>query len=220
MREILFRGKSYDGEWVEGAYYKQTEYYGDAFEAHYIISSSDELEDNMMIYDQVIPETVGQYTGLTDKNGKKIFEGDILSVTVRETIKECGVRKFTGNKIKTVWSVEYAERRSQGNGFYVFGKDRRFSLGLTKSVIYNANPEVIGNIHDNPELGEAVSEMEETKIFACDNGRSYRFPAQHCLFCDNCTHVLYDYTHGPYMWLCDIGEEDFRTCGKFKEEVE
>ena len=67
---------------------------------------------------------------------------------------------------------------------------------------------------------QAVIDMEETKIFACDNGRSYRFPAKHCLFCDNCTHVLYDYTHGPYMWLCDIGEEDFRTCGKFKEEVE
>lgn len=60
----------------------------------------------------------------------------------------------------------------------------------------------------------------ETKIFKCDNGRSYRLPANHCLFCDNCTHILYDYMHGPYAWICDLDEKDYRTCGKFKEEVE
>ena len=164
MREILFRGKCVDtGKWYEGQYinlhkttfcFAVSEQRERENEIHQIVF--DRMTDwdlpNEHLRVDVLPETVGQYTGLTDKNGKKIFEGDILSVTVREIVKECGIRKFTGNTIKTVWSVEYAERRSQGNGFYVFGKDRRFSLGLTKSVIYNVNPEVIGNIHDNPEL--------------------------------------------------------------------
>lgn len=149
MREILFRGKRVDnGEWAEGFLFQTQE--------RTYIAYAEQFDDDLFlspknIFIEVIPETVGQYTGLTDKNGKKIFEGYILSVTVREFVRECGVRKFTGKTKQTVWSVEYAERRTQGNGFYVFGKDRRFSLGLTKSVIYNASPEIIGNIHDNPE---------------------------------------------------------------------
>ena len=60
MREILFRAKRVDnGEWVEGAYYKQTEWYGDPCEYHYIITSKDELEDNMTIYHEILPETIG-----------------------------------------------------------------------------------------------------------------------------------------------------------------
>ena len=58
----------------------------------------------------------------------------------------------------------------------------------------------------------------ETRDFECDNGRVYRFPARHCAFCRYCTHVLYDYSHGPYLFLCDIGAKDYRTCGKFCEE--
>ena len=154
MREILFRAKSVDGDtWYYGHYVHQ-------YNADMIYLPDGVDREYGFDYYHIIPETVGQYTGLTDKNGKKIFDGDILSVTVREIIKECGIRKFTGKTIKTIWSVEYAERRSQGNGFYVFGKDRRFSLGLTQSVIYNASPEVIGNIHDNPEL---LKESEDTE---------------------------------------------------------
>ena len=152
MREILFRGKTADGKWIDGFLFQEV---GDCVVRWCITRTplcANDYSEIMGDYAEVIPETVGQYTGLTDKNGTKIFEGDVLSVTVREFVRECGVRKLTGKTIKTVWYVEYAERRSQGNGFYVFGKDRRFSLGLTKSVIYNASPEVIGNIHDNPEL--------------------------------------------------------------------
>lgn len=134
MREILFRGQTYNGDWVEGAYYKQTEYYGDDFEAHYIISSKDELEDNMMIVERVIPETVGQYTGLTDKNGTKIFEGDII------------IRAWNG--YPTIYRIIFDELLSAFIGevkpfgqFTTFDGDGEYF-------------EVIGNIHDNPGLLE------------------------------------------------------------------
>ena len=124
MREILFRGKDIKtGEWVEGAYYHQTEFYGDADDEHHIITSKDELEDNMMECYRVIPETVGQYTGLTDKNGTKIFEGDI-------------VRRYD--------NVERV--------FYDGGGFSPFAIPGWECTPDADKCEVVGNIHDNPEL--------------------------------------------------------------------
>ena len=80
-REILLRGKREDNkEWVYGYLVKSEDYifdYSERIDIPYVIPI-----DNFNLKDyreyRVIPETVSQYTGLTDKNGKKIFEGDIL----------------------------------------------------------------------------------------------------------------------------------------------
>jgi uncharacterized phage protein (TIGR01671 family) len=142
MREILFRGKRIDnGEWVEGAYYHQTEFYGDSFDGHYIITTTDELEDNMMDVCRVIPETVGQYTGLTDKNGTKIFEGDIV--------------KWSWD---TVFQVVYDDCylgfiAKEKTGYHICLDN----YGLNKI-------EVIGNVHDNPELLGGENNAKETSL--------------------------------------------------------
>ncbi len=140
MREILFRGKEIEtGEWVEGAYYHQTEFYGDKtwdadnpVDEHYIITSKDELEDNMMECYKVIPETVGQYTGLTDKNGTKIFEGDIVKLYLIDDI-ETGVIRYSENACR-----------------FMFYKNNIVGYGFDNTCIFK----IIGNIHDNPEILE------------------------------------------------------------------
>ena len=129
MRKKLFRGKRRDNsEWVEGAYYHQTEFYGDADDEHHIITSNDELEDNMMECYRVIPETVGQYTGLTDKNGTKIFEGDI----VKDCYGEVELCYYHEEKHRLIFDATHFIRELE--------------------VANVVECEVIGNIHDNPEL--------------------------------------------------------------------
>lgn len=144
MREILFRGKRIDSNgWVYG--HPVADIYGAKYP---IIIHSSEYNDGNNVdidYDFVISETVGQYTGLTDKNGKKIFEGDII--------------KSHGNDSYVIKYGEYIPRNyclaryydKPTIGFYAYDGERCFQLS-TNSRCY----EVIGNIHDNPELAEGL----------------------------------------------------------------
>lgn len=141
MREILFRGKRVDnGEWVLGYYCPCV--FGN-FPAEPAIIDADELKNGRWAPVKVLLETVRQYTGLTDKNGKKIFEGDI--------IKEWS--HWHKNLSATVSDI----------GCYLVVCDYLGSLYLKKntscgevstSLIRTSIVEVIGNIYDNPELLE------------------------------------------------------------------
>ena len=119
MREILFRGKRiYDGKWSESTYP-----YG-------------EIHGGTVTYDY-FPESVRQYTGLTDKNGKKIFEGDIIS-TPKYGIDNGNGHNFSG---KDKFVVGFAD-----GTYHLENKLRKFCLRPDSTC------EVIGNIFDNQEL--------------------------------------------------------------------
>ena len=129
MREILFRGQTrrkgqkvwmdgtpVDSNWVEG--------YGVCMgKGDFSVIYAGHPVEKFTVY----TDTVGQFTGLTDKNGKKIFEGDIVSYK-----DEFG-------------AIEYHE----GEAMFVVS----FDTWLTDfDHVYGKNLEVIGNIHDNPDL--------------------------------------------------------------------
>ena len=152
MREILFRGKTDKNEWVEGCLLYDEEN-NEAFIAEY-------FEDKAAYIRKVLPETVGQYTGLTDKNGKRIFEGDIISFKeevaeydyqnpilnfdtgrfrlpeIRKKENRVGVVKWYGDLLQ--YRVFF--NRNCGPSRFELG-DHRLEELL-----------VIGNVHDNPEI--------------------------------------------------------------------
>ena len=134
MRTIKFRGKSPSGEWLYGYLYK-----------HGITPPSNILcigpavlpwKDTVGVY-VVDPDTIGQYTGLTDKTGREIYEGDIILY----------------HGIKRVVEYEYAEfgLSMHKNGFPF--------EALCKLIEPMHHYKVIGNIHDNPELLEKGGEQ-------------------------------------------------------------
>ena len=125
MREILFRGKlkvdngeHKKGDWV----------FGD------LVRIKDGEKTSTMIYGfgEVDPSTVGQYTDLTDKNGKKIFEGDIVKFSYDEN-----------DENPTFCSIEWKSDRACFG--YLETADKMIEVD-------SLHCEVIGNIHDNPEL--------------------------------------------------------------------
>lgn len=138
MREILFRGKSLDfGDWLCG-YIRQ-------YESGKITIC--DFETKRLWF--VNTETVGQFTGLTDKNGKKIFEGDVVKFTDSPFGYSCtGVVCFNGGSfcIKyEYWKKEKLHRIGQ--------TDKWQDMGASGIITYQY--EILGNIHDNPELLEA-----------------------------------------------------------------
>lgn len=140
MREILFKGKrANNGEWIRGDSIttpfirRETQqniiYILDITKADYDCFE-DLVEDNGIF--EVDPETVCQYTGLTDKNGKQIFEGDII--------------QYNKKLFKVVWVSECAHFAAHPL------KECSWSPCMNIGTVKNA--EVIGNIFDNPDLLE------------------------------------------------------------------
>lgn len=151
-REILFRGKRKEnGKWVEG-YYQQRY---DAFEniQHLIFWAK---SSTVWEYAEVDPETACQYTGLTDKNGRKIFEGDIVAWRREDII-------LTGNYTYCFVGYRYGDElivRCLGSGFMLCGKNDGLpdvpnaNDKIDNYAFWNNHSflEVIGNLWDNPEL--------------------------------------------------------------------
>lgn len=152
-REILFRGKRIDnGEWVEGGYAENDGKAFIAIRTRYIPDTRDwdtaEYYENNPCYCltmiEVDPETVCQYTGLTDKNGRKIFEGDIVRDIFNASV--AGIVRY-GDYRNTFNDDEHGGHV----GFYIEWKKKRDLL--RKDLVYWVkNSEFIGNIFDNPEL--------------------------------------------------------------------
>ena len=136
MREILFRGKRISsGEWVIGGIMK-------TFHPNYDCKNEEDfLSQKPNCYcicannkDYFVEQaSIGQYTGLTDKNGKKIFEGDLLDCEDRICV------------------VSWHEKCGTWDCNFVRYKGKICSNGITP-VEWKYRAEVIGNIHDNPEL--------------------------------------------------------------------
>ena len=125
MREILFRGKRIDkNEWVEGD----------------LIHLPNGIAILANGYAYVIPETVGQYTGLKDKKGKMIFEGDIL------------IDKYSNEKFGFVGVVKYNENLTKFQ--IVSDKYPNYDVGVGSR---RDSIKILGNAYDNPELLEAKS---------------------------------------------------------------
>lgn len=128
MREILFRGKDIKGNWYEGLL------------AHNIAKDEWYISNKAGISTayQVRPETIGQFTGLSDKNGVKIFEGDVIRIS--EDYYD-GIH-YSGNEVyysDGAFCVEYETLEYDIT-----------SIGFL--VREGVEIEVIGNIYDNPEL--------------------------------------------------------------------
>ena len=135
MREILFKAKRLDnGEWFEGVPVDVTPlvcFASDKAEQEVVMVRAGFADWGMprgMEYTKVDPSTVSQYTGLTDKNGKKVFVGDI-------------VRCSRGCPHEVVWVQEHG-------GTFIGGMPAVYLSGLTPGYAWTGAEEVIGSIHD------------------------------------------------------------------------
>ncbi len=126
MRDLIFRGKRKEnGYWISGGVCEYRDFGGAI--VHNIIQDG--------FSNEVIPATIGQFTGLKDKNGSEIFEGDILR-----------------SSVGAIYIVEWDGENARYLGFTI-GKERR--------IVYvgrEPKSEIIGNIHDNPELLKGESD--------------------------------------------------------------
>lgn len=146
MRTIKFRGKrKSDSAWVHG-------YFGKDYSERCIISNYLNAPNEAW---EVVPETVGQFTGLFDKNNMEIYEGDVLKSGIAIGMPNTGCMHKIGDLFVVVCLPSGYTLMSMPD--YIYESRRK-----TPSLIWNLNNyflwnyqnhfEVIGNIHDNPEL--------------------------------------------------------------------
>ena len=137
MREILFKAKRIDnGEWVEG-YYQKRYCLSDSEES--LIFHSDSYK--MWEYAEIAPETLCQFTGLCDKNGKKIWENDILMAHLDESCPEDATYETVE------WGVAgFVTREAKST-------DRQYLNEFDTKHF-----EVVGNIFDRPGLSQEESD--------------------------------------------------------------
>lgn len=140
MHNVIFRGKRLQGgEWIEGYFYKSDINKRERESGKATLIFTPDCETFIYVPEyhnsfMVDPETVGEWTGLYDKNGTKVFEGDVLAITDKydHTVKwsvDCKLSAFCANQNGVNYSTYLGEF---ANGYY--------------------SMEVIGNVYDNAEL--------------------------------------------------------------------
>lgn len=153
MREILFRGFHPDengteevfvnGKWIKGYWIESNSIWQTKSGTYLYL---------LGIYRAVLPETVCQYTGLKDKNGNMIFEGDIVKNDW------CFMKGNSVVKLGAYKSPDMGNGYMQGHlGFYLEHIDKSESKTSRKDIMFFANNcEIIGSVHSNPELLEVL----------------------------------------------------------------
>lgn len=142
MREILFRAKRKNWRelpkeewWVEGSYHHQTDYYGESCDKHYIIDGTETDMEGYGEHYEIDPETICQYTGMVDRNGKRIWENDIISAWSEG-------KYATGMVKQRIDGLYIIYPAYQHNEFW----------GLCPDKNRKTNVDVIGNVFDDKHL--------------------------------------------------------------------